>query len=598
MSRILDQLKNARKNRKTPPSSHDDASLDTIIALNTPRRPRRLGITRLIIISFIGIVFVLLAVFMALYMIGNKQSQASSRLPSTAQKQRAQRASGHAVSVSSKGEWKKKGSRELAAKKTEMLPVGILSIESIDEGPVIEEIEIGTVSPEGGEEYREPGVVLYEIETLDKQDLPAGRPGTEVMEFEPPVTPGIETIEIEEIEILSAPAAPVEIEIVEVEPVQTPEEEIEEVLEEFLAAPMEAEPFAPTPVVPVPEESKIEIRLQEPGLSEMERTLAELEKAARKAKLAEAPPSVVMELPVPDAEEAPPIPLTPTVPQEMTAASRIDIKKAPVPVKEPIRPSPPVKVFEETAATIQPPPVAQVTRPPAAAPAPAQPREDVLPEDEGVYAPEALEKRDRFKRAVFYQKSGELRRAKMEYMEIIKLDPMDAETHNNLGSIYQTWGDLDDAISEYRKAILLRPNYYKARNNLGVALYKKGNAQGALREFQIVVEANPRDVQSLTNLGVVSKSLGQLNRARQFFEAALAVDPSHAEAHYNLALVLEESEPASAIFHYQKFLEFSGGRYPKLEEDVVQHLSGLSETSRWYTPVTSAIRSEFERGEQ
>ncbi len=65
-----------------------------------------------------------------------------------------------------------------------------------------------------------------------------------------------------------------------------------------------------------------------------------------------------------------------------------------------------------------------------------------------------------------------------------------------------------------------------------------------------------------------------------------------------LALVLEESEPASAIFHYQKFLEFSGGRYPELEEDVVQHLSGLSETSRWYTPVTSVIRSEFERGGQ
>ena len=106
-----------------------------------------------------------------------------------------------------------------------------------------------------------------------------------------------------------------------------------------------------------------------------------------------------------------------------------------------------------------------------------------------------------------------------------------------------------------------------------------------------MVEANPRDVQGLTNLGVVSKSLGQLYRARQFFEAALAVDPTHAEAHYNLALVLEESEPASAIFHYQKFLEFSGGRYPELEEDVVQHLSSLSETSRWYTPVTSAIRS-------
>ncbi len=115
-----------------------------------------------------------------------------------------------------------------------------------------------------------------------------------------------------------------------------------------------------------------------------------------------------------------------------------------------------------------------------------------------------------------------------------------------------------------------------ARNNLGVALYKKGNLQGALREFKVAAEANPRDIQSLTNLGVISKRLEQPVRARQFFEMALSIQPSHAEAHYNLALILEENEPASAIFHYQKFLEYSGGWYPELEEDVTKHLNRLS----------------------
>ena len=197
-----------------------------------------------------------------------------------------------------------------------------------------------------------------------------------------------------------------------------------------------------------------------------------------------------------------------------------------------------------------------------------------------ISTPEDIEKAERFKLAVFYQKSGELIKAREQYMELIKRYPMDHEIHNNLGSVYQALGNPDTAMNEYRKALLISPNYHKARNNLGVALYETGNLQAALSEFKIIYEAKPKDVQCLTNLGVLSKELKHLDKAREFFEEVLSIEPEFTEAHYNLAMILKEREVASAIFHFQKFLEYSGGQYASLEEKVIQLLDELSSRSK------------------
>ena len=197
--------------------------------------------------------------------------------------------------------------------------------------------------------------------------------------------------------------------------------------------------------------------------------------------------------------------------------------------------------------------------------------------------PEDIEKAELFKLAIFYQKSGELIKAKEQYMELIKRHPIDHEIHNNLGSVYQALGDLDTAINEYRTALLINPNYHKARNNLGVALYENGNLQAAISEFKIIYEVKPKDVQCLTNLGVLSKELKHFDKAREFFEEVLSIDPEFTEAHYNLAMILKEKDVASAIFHFQKFLEYSDGQYASLEEKVIQHLDNLSNKPKVYS---------------
>ena len=188
---------------------------------------------------------------------------------------------------------------------------------------------------------------------------------------------------------------------------------------------------------------------------------------------------------------------------------------------------------------------------------------------------EELEKKEQFKQAVSYQKIGDFIKAREQYVKLIKHYPTDHEIHHNLGSVYQELGDFDTAINEYKKAILIKPDYHKARNNLGFALYKKGSLGAAMNEFKIILEANPKDVQCITNLGVLSKKLNYPERAIQFFEQALSIDPAYAKAHYNLGIILEESEVDRAVFHLQKFLEFSGVRYASLEEEVTYRLERL-----------------------
>ncbi|MDR4497859.1 MAG: tetratricopeptide repeat protein [Candidatus Scalindua sp.] len=202
---------------------------------------------------------------------------------------------------------------------------------------------------------------------------------------------------------------------------------------------------------------------------------------------------------------------------------------------------------------------------------------------------EELKKIEQFELAVSYQESGDFIKAREQYEELIKRYPSDHEIHHNLGSVYQELGDFDAAIKEYEKAILIKPDYHEARNNLGFALYKKGDLRSAMHEFKIILDANSKDVQCITNLGVLSKKLNYPERAILFFEQALSIDPAYPIAHYNLGIILEENEIDRAIFHFEKFLEFSGGRYASLEEEVTHRLERLSDKPKKQPPLFQSV---------
>jgi len=73
--------------------------------------------------------------------------------------------------------------------------------------------------------------------------------------------------------------------------------------------------------------------------------------------------------------------------------------------------------------------------------------------------------------------------AEKEYRVAIRINPNDAEAHNNLGILLKNLKHYEEAEKEYREAIRINPNYAEAHNNLGVLLYDLRRYEEAEKEL-------------------------------------------------------------------------------------------------------------------
>jgi Tfp pilus assembly protein PilF/mono/diheme cytochrome c family protein len=153
----------------------------------------------------------------------------------------------------------------------------------------------------------------------------------------------------------------------------------------------------------------------------------------------------------------------------------------------------------------------------------------------------------------------------------IKNDPLDFESHYNLGAVLQAFGKNDEATAQYEAALHIRPHdptannalgsaliaagqleravsylraaidsvpsYFDAHYNLGHALAATGDFAGAREQFANAVELRPDDADAHANLGSALAELGELKAAKVEFERTLAINPSHALARENLEQV-------------------------------------------------------------
>ena len=146
-----------------------------------------------------------------------------------------------------------------------------------------------------------------------------------------------------------------------------------------------------------------------------------------------------------------------------------------------------------------------------------------------------------FTRAIQYQQSGQLNKAKALYLEMIGINPKIAEAHCNLGSIQNTLGDNTAAQKSYLHAIALRPNYAEAHGNLGNAFCAMGHYEKAIACYEEAIIHKPKDANLHNSHGGALQQLGRHNDAIVCFTTALSLAPKFAEAHSNLGISLKES---------------------------------------------------------
>ncbi len=129
---------------------------------------------------------------------------------------------------------------------------------------------------------------------------------------------------------------------------------------------------------------------------------------------------------------------------------------------------------------------------------------------------------EQYRRGLVLQERNELEEAALCYQESLRLDPDQAEAHNNLGNLHLKRGELTAAEGCYQQALRVRPDYVEAWNNLGV-LYGKRR---------------------------------QINEASTCYQTALELRSDLFEARYNLANMLqEEGDPVSAETHFRIALQ-------------------------------------------
>lgn len=84
-----------------------------------------------------------------------------------------------------------------------------------------------------------------------------------------------------------------------------------------------------------------------------------------------------------------------------------------------------------------------------------------------------------------------LKKAVVQFKEVIKLDPNASNSFNNLGLAYLGINKLEEAIAAFQAAIRIEPTVSFFHNNLGDAYYKQGKFDLALQEWKLTLELEP-----------------------------------------------------------------------------------------------------------
>lgn len=110
------------------------------------------------------------------------------------------------------------------------------------------------------------------------------------------------------------------------------------------------------------------------------------------------------------------------------------------------------------------------------------------------------------------------------------VDPSNALTLVNVGTVHLMAGAREAARAAFEAALAVDPGIARAHNSLGVLAMTGGREAEAVERWKRAVELDPRDYQTLYNLGATLRRMGRSAEARPYLEAYLKEAPRALEA--------------------------------------------------------------------
>lgn len=160
-------------------------------------------------------------------------------------------------------------------------------------------------------------------------------------------------------------------------------------------------------------------------------------------------------------------------------------------------------------------------------------------------------------------------KAEESYLEILRQDETNADTHANLGAIQLELDRLDEAEKHIQQALAAAPDDVYAVSLWGYLKYRQEKFDEAIVALNRAAKLNPQDADIQNYLGATLIQKGLRGPAEQVFRKAVVLSPGHAGAHYNLAVFYAAENPPNvplARFHYRKALAAGHPPNPDVEK--------------------------------
>jgi tetratricopeptide (TPR) repeat protein len=147
---------------------------------------------------------------------------------------------------------------------------------------------------------------------------------------------------------------------------------------------------------------------------------------------------------------------------------------------------------------------------------------------------------------------GDYPRAEIYCAQALQINPNDAPTHNNLGSVYLGQNKLDAALAEYRTAIRLDPKYARPHAGLGNIYRDQHNLDAAVDEYQTAIHLDKKDALLHAGLGLIYGDQNKPDAALAEHRAGVRLDPQNARLHVGFGNAYrDQHKPDAAIDEYQ-----------------------------------------------
>jgi len=140
-----------------------------------------------------------------------------------------------------------------------------------------------------------------------------------------------------------------------------------------------------------------------------------------------------------------------------------------------------------------------------------------------------------------------------EFLEVLRLNPRDADSHINLSNLFERQGDFAASAGEMGKAVELAPPRGDLYLVLGQKQFRAGRYEDAIQSFREALRLQAPPADAHYGLGLSMRALRRMEEAAPEFRAVLAVNPRHAGAHFELGRILMGAEDyAGAEQHLQR----------------------------------------------